>query len=162
MFNVRFATAVLTVGCLLAQPASAQSRAVVEKAALEFQKNAQAFNVTLAGLSKRATTASPHDKEMLNLVVNQLSVVDATADGVTALGLVAGQMRDASDLSVAKKYLANRCSGFKSTVDSTAPYVGSLTSNIAAVAIVAEVGKAKDLALQLGQLPLCASVAGKG
>ena len=92
---------------------------------------------------------------MLKLVTNQVSLVDATADGVLALGVVAAEVRDAGDMAIAKKHLATRCTALKSISEATGKYVGSLASNIAAVATAAEVNKSRDLVVQLGQHALC-------
>jgi hypothetical protein len=92
---------------------------------------------------------------MLKLVTNQLSLVDATADGVLALGVVAAEVRDAGDMAIARKHLASRCTALKSLADASGKYVGSLAANIAAVATSAEVTKSRDLVVQMGQSPLC-------
>ena len=149
-----FAVAALAVACL-AQPALAQNKAALGKTAADFQTVSQSLSKSLDDLSKRTNTASPNDKDMLKLVSNQLSLVDATADGVVALGILAAEMRDAGDLGVAKKHLAARCNALKSLADASAKYVGSLASNIAAVATAAEVNKARDLVSQMGAHPLC-------
>lgn len=149
-----YAAAALAVACL-AQPALAQNKAAIGKTAADFHTVSQSLAKSLDDLSKRVNTASPNDKDMLKLVNNQLSLVDATADGVVALGILAAEMRDAGDLGVAKKHLAARCSALKSLADASAKYVGSLASNIAAVATAAEVNKARDLVSQMGAHPLC-------
>ncbi len=133
----------------------AQNKAAIGKSATEFLKVSQALAASLSDLSKRSATASPNDKDMLKLVTNQLGLVDATADGVLALGVVAAEMKDAGDMAAAKKQLTARCTALKSLADATGKYVGSLASNIAAVAAVAEVNKARDLVVQMGQHPLC-------
>jgi hypothetical protein len=155
MSTIRNLTLSILAATLLVQPAMAQNKAAVGKSVTEFIKVSQGLATSLADLSKRAGTASPNDKEMLKLVTNQLGLVDATADGVVALGLVAAEMRDASDLAAAKKQLATRCTALKSLSEASAKYVGSLASNIAAVATAAEVNKARDLVAQLGQHALC-------
>jgi hypothetical protein len=155
MSTIRILTLSVLTATMLAQPAMAQNKAAVGKSVTEFIKVSQGLATSLADLSKRAGTASPNDKEMLKLVTNQVGLVDATADGVVALGLVAAEMRDASDLAAAKKHLATRCTALKSLSEASGKYVGSLASNIAAVATAAEVNKARDLVTQLGQHALC-------
>lgn len=155
MSTIRILTLSVLSVAMLAQPAMAQNKAAVGKSVTEFIKVSQGLATSLADLSKRAGTASPNDKEMLKLVTNQIGLVDATADGVVALGLVAAEMRDASDLAAAKKQLATRCTALKTLSEASAKYVGSLASNIAAVATAAEVNKARDLVTQLGQHALC-------
>jgi hypothetical protein len=162
MSLVRLAPAILVTSLALMQPAFGQSKALIEKAATEFLKQSEAMAAGVAALSKRAATASPRDKEMLNLVVQQLAVVDALADGVAALGLVTGQMRDAGDLTQARKYLASRCTALKSSIEGSTPYVASVANNIAAPALVADVGKATDQMVQLGKMPLCNPAGAKG
>ena len=155
MSTTRILTLSVLAATLLIQPAMAQNKAAIAKSVTEFIKVSQGLAASLADLSKRAGTASPNDKDMLKLATNQLGLVDATADGVVALGLVASEMRDASDLVAAKKQLATRCTALKSLSEATGKYVGSLASNIAAVATAAEVNKARDLVTQLGQHALC-------
>jgi hypothetical protein len=155
MSTIRNLTLSILAASLLVQPAMAQNKAAIGKSVTEFIKVSQSLAASLADLSKRAGTASPNDKDMLKLVTNQVGLVDATADGVVALGLVAAEMRDASDLAAAKKQLATRCTALKSLSEASAKYVGSLASNIAAVATAAEVNKARDLVTQLGQHALC-------
>lgn len=155
MSTIRNLTLSILAASLLVQPAMAQNKAAIGKSVTEFIKVSQSLAASLADLSKRAGTASPNDKDMLKLVTNQVGLVDATADGVVALGLVAAEMRDASDLAAAKKHLATRCTALKSLSEASGKYVGSLASNIAAVATAAEVNKARDLVVQLGQHALC-------
>lgn len=155
MSTIRILTLSVLAASLLVQPAMAQNKAAIGKSVTEFIKVSQGLAASLADLSKRAGTASPNDKDMLKLVTNQVGLVDATADGVVALGLVAAEMRDASDLAAAKKQLATRCTALKSLSEASTKYVGSLASNIAAVATAAEVNKARDLITQLGQHALC-------
>jgi len=155
MSTIRILSTTLLATTLLVQPALAQNKAAIGKSVTEFLKVSQGLAASLADLSKRAGTASPNDKEMLKLVTNQLSLVDATADGVLALGVVAAEMRDAGDMAIAKKHLATRCTALKSISEATGKYVGSLASNIAAVATSAEVNKSRDLVVQLGQHALC-------
>ncbi len=156
MFTIRIlSTSVLAV-TLLIQPAMAQNKAAIGKSVNEFLKVSQDLSAALADLTKRSEKASPNDKDMLKLVTTQVGLVDATADGVVALGVVAAEMKDNSDLAVAKKQLATRCTALKSLSEATAKYVGSLSSNIAAVASAAEVNKTRDLLVQMSQHPLCA------
>ena len=82
----------LIAALFVVQPALAQNKAATAKLATEFQQQSVALATTLAALSKRVATASPNDKEMLKLVNNQLGLVDATADGVLALGFVAAEV----------------------------------------------------------------------
>ena len=147
-------TALLSVAVLV-QPAMAQNKATIGKSVTEFHRLSQGLATSLADLGKRATTASPNDKDMLKLVTNQLGLVDATADGVLALGVVAAEVRDTGDMAIARKHLASRCMALKSLSDASGKYVGSLASNIAAVATSAEVTKSRDLVVQMGQSPLC-------
>jgi len=135
----------------------AQNKAVMAKSVNEFITLSQGLAASLADLSKRAETASPNDKDMLKLVGTQLGIVDATADGVVALGLVAARMRDSSDMAVAKTQLGTRCAALKTLADASVKYVGSLASNIAAVATAAEVKKARDLVQQMSQHELCST-----
>ncbi len=155
MSTIRILSTTLLATTLLVQPALAQNKAAMGKSVTEFLKVSQGLAANLADLSKRAGTASPNDKEMLKLVTSQLGLVDATADGVLALGVVAAEMRDAGDMAIAKKNLAIRCTALKSISEATGKYVGSLASNIAAVATSAEVNKSRDLVVQLGQHALC-------
>ncbi|MES2948948.1 MAG: hypothetical protein V4858_10450 [Pseudomonadota bacterium] len=159
MSMIRIVSTSLLAASMLAQPAMAQNKdkAAIGKAVTEFLKVSQGLAASLADLSKRTGTASPNDKDMLKLVTNQLGLVDATADGVVALGVVAAEMRDGADMAVAKKHLATRCTALKSLAEATGKYVGSVAPNIAAVATAAEVNKARDLVVQLGQHPLCSS-----
>ncbi len=156
MFTIRIlSTSVLAV-TLLIQPAMAQNKAAIGKSVNEFLTVSQSLSTVLADLTKRSEKSSPNDKDMLKLVTTQVGLVDATADGVVALGVVAAEMKDASDLAAAKKQLVARCTALKSLADATGKYVGSLSSNIAAVATAAEVNKARDLLMQMSQHPLCA------
>jgi len=155
MSTIRILSTTLLATTLLVQPALAQNKAAIGKSVTEFLKVSQGLAASLSDLSKRAGTASPNDKEMLKLVTSQLGLVDATADGVLALGVVAAEMRDAGDMAIAKKHLATRCTALKSISEATGKYVGSLASNIAAVATSAEVNKSRDLVVQLGQHALC-------
>jgi len=157
MFKKSVLLSSLLLSVMVFQPALAQ-KAVMGKAATDFQQQSVALAANLSGLSKRVTTASPNDKEMLKLVINQLALVDATADGVLALGFVAADMRDSSDQASAKRHLGTRCAALKTLAEGTSTYIGSLASNIAAPASAAEVVKAKDLTSQLGQATLCGLV----
>jgi hypothetical protein len=155
MSTIRILSTALLAAAVLAHPALAQNKAAITKSVTEFNKLSQGLAASLADLGKRATTASPNDKDMLKLVTNQLGLVDATADGVLALGVVAAEVRDAGDLAIARKHLASRCTALKSLADASGKYVGSLASNIAAVATSAEVTKSRDLVVQMGQSALC-------
>ena len=140
---------------LALQPAMAQNKAALAKATADFQKQSTAVAASLAELTARAAKASPNDKDMLKLINSQVALVDATADGVLALGAVASEMKDAGDMATAKKYLAIRCKTLKTLADGVAPYIGGLANNIAAPATAAEINKAKDLIAQLPQQALC-------
>ena len=155
MSTIRILSATLLSAAVLMQPALAQNKAAIGKSVTEFHKLSQGLATSLADLGKRATTASPNDKDMLKLVTNQLGLVDATADGVLALGVVAAEVRDAGDMAIARKHLGTRCTALKSIADASGKYVGSLASNVAAVATAAEVNKARDLLVQMGQSALC-------
>ena len=140
---------------LAAQPALAQTKAVYAKSASDFYNASTAFSAALASLQKRTATASPHDKEMLTLINSQFSYVDATADGVLALGYVASEMSAPGDLAAAKKHLTKRCEALKRVSDSSGQYVTSLIAQLAAPAIIADANKAKDANAALGQAALC-------
>lgn len=155
MPTIRLLFSSILAAALLVQPAMAQNKAVIGKSVTEFLKLSQGLATNLADLTKRIATASPNDKEMLKLATSQLGLVDATADGVAALGLVAAEVRDAGDLAIAKKQLATRCTALKTLSESTAKYVGSLVPNIAAVATAAELTKTRDLVVQMDQHALC-------
>ncbi len=155
MSTIRILSTTLLATTFLVQPAVAQNKAALGKSVTDFHTVSQNLATSLSDLAKRTGTASPNDKEMLKLVTNQLSLVDATADGVLALGVVAAEVRDAGDMAIAKKHLATRCTALKSISEATGKYVGSLASNIAAVATSAEVNKSRDLVVQLGQHALC-------
>jgi hypothetical protein len=161
MPNIRLLFLALLTGALLVPPAMGQSKAAIGKSAAEFQQLSQGLAASLSELGKRSATASPNDRDMLKLVNSQLSLVDATADGVLALGLVAAEVRDTSDLAIVKKQLASRCNALKSLTDATAKYVSSLSANIAAVAVVAEVSKSHGLLGRMGQHALCNPTPGK-
>ena len=153
--KTRTLTALALAVALIAPSAMAQNKAAYAKSSADFYKLSAALSASLADLTKRATTASPNDKDMLKLVVNQLSVASASADGVLALGAVAAEMRDAGDLGIVKKHLGSQCVAMKSVTEPTAKYFDSLSANIAAVATAAEVTKARDLLRQMGQHALC-------
>ena len=108
MINIRILVPTLMLSFLAVQPVLAQSKVATAKLSTEFQQHSVALATTLSALSKRVATASPNDKEMLKLVNNQLGLVDATADGVLALGFVAAEVRDGGDQTIAKKYLGVR------------------------------------------------------
>ncbi len=156
MFTIRILTTSALAVTLLIQPAMAQNKAAIGKSVNEFLTVSQSLSTALADLTKRTNTASPNDKDMLKLVTTQVGLVDATADGVVALGVVAAEMKDNSDLAAARKQLATRCTALKSLAEATGKYVGSLSSNIAAVATAAEVNKTRDLLVQMSQQSLCA------
>ena len=155
MFTKRTVLSTALLAVLAIQPALAQNKAAMAKAATDFQKQSSALATVLADLTTRSAKASPNDKDMLKLITSQVALVDANADGVLALGVVAAEVRDAGDMGIAKKYLAIRCKALKSLADGVAPYIGGLANNIAAAATVAEVNKAKDLIAQLPQQALC-------
>ena len=155
MFTIRVLTFFILAATVLVQPAFAQNKATIGKSVTEFLKVSQGLATNLADLTKRTASASPNDKEMLRLATSQLGLVDATADGVVALGLVAAEVRDGGDMAIAKKQLATRCNALKTLTEATGKYVGSLVPNIAAVATAAELTKARDLAVQMGQHALC-------
>lgn len=157
IFSRRFlcASTMLWLTAFAVVPAYAQTKAQLGKTAFDFQTHANALTNNLASLSKRAATASPNDKEMLRLVMSQAGIVDATAGGVLILGVLGGEMKDASDLAAVKKHLATSCTTLKASAVSTGDYVGSLANNIAAPATAAEVRQTKDLLAQLAQHALC-------
>jgi hypothetical protein len=140
---------------LALQPAMAQNKAALAKATADFQKQSTALAASLSELTTRAGKASPNDKDMLKLINGQIALVDATADGVLALGGLAAEVKDAGDMAIAKKYLTIRCKALKTLADGVAPYIGGLASNIAAPATATEANKAKDLIAQLPQQSLC-------
>jgi len=151
----------LIVAVLATQSAIAQNKAAISKSVTDFNKLSLGFSTSLSELSKRSGTASPNDKEMLKLVISQLSIVNATTEGVLDLGSVAAAVRDAGDLAIVKKHLTTRCSALKSLAEATAKYVDSVASNIAAVAIAAEVTRAREFLIQMGQHSLCNPQPGK-
>ena len=161
MFTKRTALSAALSTALLAtlalQPAMAQNKAAMVKATGDFQKQSAALAASLAELTTRSAKASPNDKDMLKLITGQIALVDATADGVLALGVVAAEMRDAGDGAIARKHLATRCKALKTLADGVAPYVGGLANNIAAPATAAEANKAKDIVAQMAQQALCAA-----
>ena len=155
MFTKRILLSAALLAVLAIQPALAQNKAAMAKAATDFQKQSSALAAVLADLTARSAKASPNDKDMLKLITSQVALVDANADGVLALGVVAAEVRDAGDMNIAKKYLAIRCKALKTLSDGVAPYIGGLANNIAAPATAAEVSKAKELIAQLPQQALC-------
>ncbi len=157
MLNKRFVLSAALLAVLAIQPAMAQNKAAMAKAAADFQKQSSALATVLSDLTARSAKASPNDKDMLKLINSQVALIDANADGVLALGVVAAEVRDAGDMAIAKKYLVIRCKALKSLADGVAPYIGGLANNIAAPATAAEVSKAKDLIAQLPQQALCAA-----
>lgn len=157
MFTIRTLSSSLLVASLLAQPMIAHSKdsATSGKTVADFIQVSRGMAASMADLSKRATTASPNDKDMLQLIINQLGLVDATADGVTALGVVSAEMRDGRDMAAAKKYLAIRCTALKTLAEASSKYVTSVAPNIAAVATAAEANKASAQVVAMGKHPLC-------
>lgn len=156
MITKRLALSIALLAATAIQPAMAQNKAAMAKATADFQKQSTSLAASLSELTTRAGKASPNDKDMLKLINSQIALVDATADGVLALGGVAAEVRDAGDMAIAKKYLAVLCKSLKTRADGVAPYIGGLAGNIAAPATAAEVNKAKDLIAQLPQQALCA------
>ena len=104
MPTIRILYSSLLAVALLTQPAFAQNKAAIGKSASEFLKLSGSLAASLADLTKRTKTASPNDKDMLKLVTQQLALVDATNDGVLALGVVAAEVRDAADLTFVKDF----------------------------------------------------------
>ncbi|MBC7918782.1 MAG: hypothetical protein H7Y28_13325 [Rhodoferax sp.] len=140
------------------QPATAQNKAVMTKANAEFYKQAAGLSASLSDLSKRITTASPNDRDMLKLVVNQLGVINAAAEGILDLGALTTELRDAGDIAIVKRRLVARCASFRSSTEATAKYIESVAANIAAVATAAEANKTRELLVQMGQSPVCGPV----
>lgn len=161
MRTIRTCCSTLFAVVLVLQPAMAQNKAAISKSVAEFYQLSLGLSTSLSELSKRSGTASPNDKDMLKLVISQLSIANASTEGVLDLGAVASEVRDAGDLAIVKKHLSARCSALKSMTETTAKYVGSVAANIAAVATVAEVTKSRDLLLQIGQHSLCNPKPGK-
>ncbi len=154
----QFATAALLGAAALigaAGPAQAQTKAAYGKYAADFYTASTAFSGALAELSKLSDKASPYDKEMLTRITGQFGNVDATADGVLALGYVASEMGAPGDLAAAKKHLMKRCDALKKLSTASGQYVNSLIANLAAPAIIAAAKKAADANAQLGQQALC-------
>ena len=155
MRAIHYLTIAALASALLVQPAAAQNKAAQGKANAEFYKQVNALSASVTDLGKRITTASPNDREMLKLIVNQLSVVNASTDAVLDLGALTVELRDAGDIAIVRKHLATRCESFRASLDATAKYLGSVSANIAAVATAAEVGKTRELLVQMGQTPVC-------
>ena len=159
MFNKHNARSATLVTALLAaltfQPALAQNKAAMAKATVDFQRQSTALAASLAELTTRSAKASPNDKDMLKLITGQVALVDATADGVAALGGVAAEVKDAGDMAIAKKYLTIRCKSLRTLATGVAPYISGLANNIAAPATAAEVNKAKEIITQMAQQDLC-------
>src|ERR1035437_561831 len=103
----------LMVAVLAMQPAIAQNKAAISKSVTDFNKLSLEFSASLSELTKRSGTASPNDKEMLKLVISQLSIANAATEGVLDLGSVAAEVRDTGDLAIVKKHLTTRCSEIK-------------------------------------------------
>ena len=161
MRAIRLIFPVALAALALLQPAAAQTKAVLAKANAEFYKQASGLSTSVAELGKRISTASPSDRDMLKLVVNQLGVINANAEGVLDLGSLTTELRDAGDIAIVKRHLASRCSTFRSSTEATAKYIESVSANIAAVATAAEVTKARELLVQMAQNPICGPAAGK-
>jgi hypothetical protein len=136
-------------------PAAESAKAAYGKAAAEFYKASTAFSSALSDLSKMSDKASPYDKDMLTRINGQFGTVDATADGVLALGYVASEMSAPADLAAAKKHLMKRCEALKRLSDASGQYVNGLIANIAAPAIIAAAKKVAAANTELGQQALC-------
>lgn len=150
----------LAVALALSQAALAQSRAAPAKPAPgkpadDFQKQALALSTATAALGTMRAKASPHDKELLGTINGQLGVIGAHVDGVAALSQLVAQMRDPRDLDLSRRYLAAHCETLRSLVGPSVTYVKGLAAGVAAVAIIAEIGKATELAGAIGQHPVC-------
>lgn len=161
MFTPRVVFSSVVASMLVVFSASAAKPAAVNalaKPTADFYALSTSLATTLQSLNKRVEKASPSDKEMLNKVISQVSVVDATADGVLALGTVASEIRDSGSQAIAKKALATRCTALKAIAGGSAPYVGGLANSIALPASIADANKAKDLLTQMSQSSLCAAV----
>lgn len=152
---MRFLPLAALAATLVLQPAAAQNKAAMARANGEFYKLASGLSTSLADLGKRIGTASPNDRDMLKLAVNQLGVVNANAQGILELGALSTELRDGGDVGIVKKHLAAGCESFRASTEASAKYLDSLIGNIAAVATAAEVGRARDLLVQMGQSPLC-------
>ncbi len=157
MLNHRTIVLAAFLGAFALQPALAQNKAAMAKASADFQSQSIAMATILSDLSARTAKASPNDKEILKLVTSQVALADANAAGIAALGAVAAEVRDAGDMAIAKKYLAQRCKTLKTLSDGVAPYLAGLAGTIAAPATRDEVNKAKDLMVQMPQHALCAA-----
>ena len=157
MFTKRIVLTTALLAVMAIQPALAQNKAAMIKAATDFQKQSSAVAASLADLTERTIKASPNDKGMLTLITSQIALVDVSSDGVLALGVVAAEVRDAGDMAIAKKYLAIRCKALKTRADGVTTYIGGLANNIASPATAAEVNKAKDQIAQLPQQALCSA-----
>jgi hypothetical protein len=155
MRAIRFLFPVALAAASLLQPVAAQTKAALAKSNAEFYKQATGLSASLTDLSKRIATASPSDRDMLKLVVNQLSVINASAEGVLDLGALATELRDGGDVAIVKKHLAARCTSFRSSTEATAKYIESVSANIVAVATATEVKQARELLVQMGQNALC-------
>lgn len=151
--RILFPVALVAIASL--QPAAAQTKAVLAKANAEFYKQATGLSTSLADLTKRISTASPNDRDMLKLVVSQLNVINANAEGVLDLGALTTELRDAGDVAIVKRHLTARCATFRSSAEATAKYIESVSANIAAVATAAEVKQARELLVQMGQSAIC-------
>ena len=151
---------VLAMALALSQAVLAQSKAPPPKLAAgkpadDFQRQALALSSATETLAAMQAKASPHDKEQLGRINGQLGVISANVDGVVALSQLASQMREPRDLELTRKYLAAHCEGLRKLVGPSVAYIKGLGSGVAAVAIIAEVGKAAELADSIGQHPVC-------
>lgn len=156
---------VLAIALALSNAALAQSKAAPTKTAPakaapgkpadDFQKQALALSTATETLGTMRAKASPHDKELLGTINGQLGVIGAHVDGVVALSQLVAQMRDPRDLELSRKYLAAHCETLRSLVGPSVTYVKGLAAGVAAVAIIAELGKATELAGTIGQHPVC-------
>jgi hypothetical protein len=151
----RIVSSAALIAVLCIQPALAQNKAAMAKAAADFEKQTTALSASLADLTTRMGKASPNDKEMLKSITAQIGLVDANADSVLALGTVAGEVRDAGDMAIAKKHMATRCKSLITRANGAVPYIASLVNNIASPATAAEVTKAKELIASLPHQGLC-------
>lgn len=159
MRAIRLIPVALLCATALLQPAAAQNKAALTKANAEFYKQVSGLSTSLTELSNRIKTASPNDREMLKLITNQMGIVNASSDAVLDLGALTVELRDAGDVAIVKKHLTARCATFRSSAEATAKYIESVSASIAAVATAAEVGKARELLVQMAQNPVCGTPA---
>lgn len=158
---IRFLIPVALATLSLLHPAAAQTKAQLAKANADFYKQASGLSTSLSELTKRISTASPNDREMLKLVVGQLGIINANADAVLDLGALTTELRDAGDIAIVKKHLTARCATFRPSAEATAKYIESVSASIAAVATAAEVKQARELLLQMAQSAVCGPATGK-